>query len=90
MRNQILLVTIVGLVTLAGCDGPSQRGYYNYEYRSSNYYPASHYSGANFYDPTGDPAYSYYPAYSPIPRESVYTPGRPGYDYSYYNYGDNY
>lgn len=89
MRNQILLVTIAALVTLVGCEGPYQKRYYNYEYRSANYYPASQYSGADFYDPTGDPAYSYYPAYSPIQRDSVYTPGTPGYTHNYY-YSENY
>lgn len=74
---------IAGIICLVGCEGTLQKSYYYSEYESDNYYQ-SHDPRSDFYDPTGDAAYSYHPMYSPIQRPPSYTPGTPAYQYSYY------
>lgn len=84
MKSQniaVLLFLVVGVITLGGCEGPTQNSYYYSEYQYPSYGSDMY---AEFYDPTGDPAYAYEPVYSPIQRSPNYTPGTPGYEYSYY------
>jgi hypothetical protein len=77
----VLLFLLVGFMTLIGCEGPTQKSYYYSEYQ---YPPYPSGPQVDFYDPSGDPAYSYDPVYAPIQRPPTYNPGTPAYEYSYY------
>ena len=81
----ILQFLIIGsLVSLGGCDSPTHEVQYRSELVKTPPPKKSVDSRYPFYNPTGDAAYSYAPVYDPVDRPSTYTPGTPGYEYSYY------
>jgi hypothetical protein len=86
-KYMIILPLTLGIISLLGCEGTTQKSYYYSEYESYTD-PQSNEPRVDFYDPTGDPANTYDPVYSPIQRPPTYTPGTPAYEYRYY-YSEN-
>lgn len=85
LHHVILQFLIISsLIGLGGCDSPTHEVHYRSEYKEVQPYNKATDSRYPFYNPTGDSAYSYEPVYDPVDRPSTYTPGKPGYEYSYY------